>query len=337
MLLMKFYTSPKLCFRKKFIIKALYLVFIIIFAIFLPFLRKLDKSIISRLMMAVVWSAVGPFLIVKYYQKFDIIIKMLTENEHIFENSKVRNSYNKHRKINTGVSIFWVIILILVLLRFPRSLEFLYIFGYKDPLYWLFLGFALILLYFTSTGFYGVMSCIWLVSILNQEAESSDNSYLQILISQDKEVFKELTKFCLMTSIFFSAGIFFIPILLAYIHYSSSLLVHAIIVVAIILYSIFIFLSYIIPMWIINNNIREYKNKKLDIMQDKYYKAVFGHNHIQVLSFYFQMQYIREEIIIPEALGRILKVLIVSVIPILVFLLDHISFIQTIFKILTVF
>lgn len=311
-----FYKFYKRFSRQKYLIVFIYLLFVIILAIVLPFIRNLDALNRFCLFLSAVWSIVGPCLIVRYYQKFQSVMMMLSDNQLLFENSKLMNSFKDNYNINKIVCAIWVPMLSSVLVLFPQSLEFLSIFGHTDPLYWLFLIFTLLLLYFTATGFSGVISSILLAFNLNQKLDN--NTYLLTLINQDREGFEKLTEFFFATSSSFSAGVCLIPILLIYMNYSNSLLVRIIVSVAIILYSFCIFLSYIIPMGIIKNNIKKYRNNKINPIKEEYDIAVLDSNHLKIISLYVQLQQTKEEILLLEALEKTLQVVILAILPILV-------------------
>lgn len=321
------YEISKHSLMKKLNISCIYFVIVITFAIILPILRNLNKYIIICLIPSVAWSLFGPRIIVKYYNNFMFLVEKLSSNELLCKG--IQDIFEIDFKINAIISIGWVIPLNSLLLIFPNSLEFLYIYGYKDPLYWFFLIFAFYLSYLTATGLSGTLSCLRLMFILDQKDENN-NSYIIELLNQDKEIVKMLTNFSFTTSKYFSTGICFIPILLVYMNHSNSFLVHIIISVSILLYSSFIFLSYSIPIHIIRKNIKQHKTDKISMIKDKYDNAVLNCEHIDVISFYLQIQQIKDDIIISEVLEQTLKILVASLLPILLFIIDHVSFLQSI-------
>lgn len=62
--------------------------------------------------------------------------------------------------------------------------------------------------------------------------------------------------------------------------------------------------------------------------------AASNNKHIKVVSFYLQMKYINEEDITPESLERVLKIITVSVMPILIFIINNIGLIQDVMNFL---
>lgn len=245
----------------------IYSAIVVIFTLIKPFIFMNMATISQKLCLipAGIWSILGPFLIVQFYNKYEDIICKLMRNEVGHKSTIIKNSLIDNKKINIAVSIIWISILLCVLLIFPQSLEFLYIYGYSDISYWIFIIIAIYLLQLTATGFSGVISCLLLIYRLNKNVDNNE-SYLYKLIEKEKDVADELIEFCFLASFYFSTGVLFIPTLMIYMNNANSFIVCIIILSAIILYSVFIFLSYIVPMFIIENTIKKYKKIKLMIL-----------------------------------------------------------------------
>ena len=244
----------------------------------------------------------------------------------------VQNGFKYNKNMNVIISAIWILMLLSILLIFPQSLEFLGIYGYKDIWYWLFIIVTIYLLQITATGFSGVISSILLIYKLNNKILEGNKTYLYILLEEDKEVADKLVGFCFASSLYFSSGVLFVPTLLVYMNNSNSYIAHIFVLFAIILYSIFILLAYLIPLFIMEGNIKKYKADKIDEIKRKYENVVQKNEHLRIVSYYLQMKYVDDENIMPESLERMLKIFTVAIIPILAFVINNIAIIQDIIK-----
>ena len=319
------------------IVYIIYFIMMVLLGIIRPWILPLiDIKIKICLTFSAVWAIIGPFLVYKYFKEYhDIILALLKSrcNSKAMDLILKRNLQNNFL-LNNGITIIWSGFLVYILLRYPDSLKLLCISGYKDVLYWVFVAIAVILTHLTAIGLSGVITNVWLIRALNKQSKGGRDSYLYNIIDVDKGILEELNVFCFRTALSFSTGVLFIPSLIMYMKYNDSLSAKYTISIAILVYSAFIFLSYFSPYKQINSSAEKYRENKYNAVEKMYNLAVLQNNHIESISLFLQMERIKNENYIPKSAEMTFKNIVAAIIPILVFIIDHMGIMRDVVEFL---
>lgn len=261
--------------------------------IFIPFIVLRINAIMSftprmwfGLISGLAWSWLAPYLIQRWYKTISGAFIELSQNNviEIKESSKCFLIAGKSLFKLTKVKIIWITFICFLSVLDKSYLKRFASQGVGDIYFWIFIVALLYILYFSSVGIEGVFTTLKLVKIYTEQNKlelnftCSDNecgiSSIKILIRK--------------STLIFSSGVFFIPILLDYISYSNILIVKLLLYFAIIIFSCFVFCSLYIP------------TKSLHLYATKMTKL-----HLKGIA--EKYQYLMKEIISPNRMGGTLK------------------------------
>ncbi len=248
-----------------------------------------EFTLYLKLFFGGLWALYGPFFMFRYdriYMNFwkgvsTIYIKDDIESQIHFYDKQII-------KISKLISIVWCSMITSVLIIDPSYLKIFGVIGWNDPYLYIFILLMIYLIHLTALGFTGSFITIKIILSLIKSNSVKLNEY----DSDSVGGFSSFGNFSLSTTILFSTGVLFIPILYDYaIH--SGLIVQLLIFSAVILYGLSIFLVFIIPVTLayrkaekdkdelIYNTLLEYRNHRVN---GKYAEELNSYNYLNYLN-----------------------------------------------------
>ncbi len=168
------------------------------------------------ILLASFWTWLGPYLIIKWYRFFEEFLYKIDQIPD--SNRTARKTFETkilHLKFDKFICIIWIlaVISILVLPTGRQNLTTYYLYGFKDPNYWIFiLCIAYIALQTSSFILFMVYSGLVIKSIMENKDIVS-----QLLQNTGKQISMSLIgELVAKTSVYFCSGFFFFPILIVF-------------------------------------------------------------------------------------------------------------------------
>jgi len=298
--------------------------------IFLPFLIinwdiliTNEFSLYLKLFFGGIWAFFGPMFMFKYdeiYLKFWdrlSVISTGTDIErliHYYDNQIIKTS-----KI---ISFIWCILIASVIIIDPSYLQVFGISGWGDPYIYIFILFIIYLVHLTALGFTGSYYTIKIIFSLIK----SNSVQLDEYNSDSVGGFSCFGNFSLSTTILFSTGVLFIPILYDY-AIQSGLFSQLLIFIAVILYGIAIFLVFVIPVALAFKKAERDKDELISITLSKYKSYRLkpdknNENEIEELNEYNYLNYLNGVTTYPFNFNTLFKIVLTALFPIMLYFIQ---------------
>ena len=298
--------------------------------VFLPFvilrwdiLIKNDIALYLKLAFGALWALYGPLFMFRYDKEY---IKFWGNLQSIYTGKDIEKLVKiydlKIIRVSKLISLIWCVLITSVIIIDPSYLTIFGISGWQDPCLYIFVLFMFYLVHLTALGFTGAFITIKIIFNLIKSDSVKINEYDSDTVGG----FSCFGNFSLVTTILFSTGVLFIPILYDYaIH--SGLIAQLLIFLAVILYSIAIFLVFIIPVAlafkkadkdkekIIINTLNRYKELRHKPIKTKL-------DHVEVLNEYNHLNYLKNLATYPFNFSTLLKITLTALFPILLYFLQ---------------
>jgi hypothetical protein len=239
----------------------------VIFALYVFFrFERFGTSFLVAGLLGLLWINLGPFMIWYYERRllpefFDRLPSLVQNKEAL---PQLKYKYAKFfASKHLYAAIPWMIIIVSIWLSFYGQLEFAGIFGVRDPFFWLASIGAAWFAYLTSIGFWGVITTLLCVKEVAEQDLRIDPWHPDKLGG-----LSSVGYYAIGTTILFSSGSLFLPILFRVISWNAVTIL--LVLIALVLFSLFIFLSFLVPTLMINRKAVALRNEQLTTLRKQY-------------------------------------------------------------------
>lgn len=275
--------------------------------------------------LAGVWTLyIGPKSIYSFELQYinlynNLINKTNINNKQIVQMFKI--SMNKFKKINITVCIVFKII-ILTLLLDTNNLKPYGLYGFTDYMYWIFILEIIIVINMVS---YGVARIVTNIDLIFKLVETIDWLEYDITINiKSLEIFGD---FFFKSTMNFSTGTFFIPILLDFAFTNKLYSIY--LIMLILLYTMSILGSYFIPYITLKKSVDSIKSKLYNKEEYKYLELYKQFNkdtnmvmYQKLIATYNHMNYIEKLEFDIMNIKRLITIITCSILPIISIVVD---------------
>ena len=290
--------------------------------IFTPFIFNNWDTLIQneftlylKLFFGGLWVLYGPLFMFRYdkiYLRFWEGISTI----YIKDDLKKQINYydNQIIKLSRWISIVWCSMITSVLIIDPSYLKIFGIEGWSDPYLYIFILLMIYLIHLTALGFTGSFITIKIILSLIK----SDSVRLNEYDSDSVGGFSSFGNFSLSTTILFSTGVLFIPILYDYaIH--SGIIVQLLIFSAVILYGISIVLVFIIPVTLAFKKAEKDKDELINSALIKYKEYRNSGKNAEELNTFNYLNYLNGLTTYPFNFNNLFKISMTALFPIVLY------------------
>ena len=297
--------------------------------VFTPFVilrwetTDLNYLTLLRLLSGCIWAYWGPYFMFRYDKHYlKIWHSIFHEKPESSINEYVLKYDSRIRRIAALLTLIWSALIGGALLL---SVEYLLKFGfvnYSDPYLYLFIGFVFLLIHYTAIGITGSFMTILIIK------EIVENNLIEYDIYASDSVggYSVLGNFALNTTLLYSTGVLFIPILYDFVidvNITSQILVF----LGVMIYAISIFASFLIP---VTYTFKHAESQKEKILQDQleYYKELkmkvskTSNDYYEERSVFNLIQYVRQLDVYPFNFNSLTKVILTGLFPIVLYVVQ---------------
>lgn len=300
------------------------------FIVFIPFILMRWDTLVHnpftlylKLFFGGLWALYGPYFMFIYDRKY---MKFWDELRSVYHGKDIEELIRRYdRKIiqtSRVISCIWCILITSVIIIDPSYLRVFGISGWADPYLYIFIAFILYLVHLTALGFTGAYITIRIIFNLIRSGDVRINEYDSDAVGG----FSCFGNFSLTTTILFSTGVLFIPILYDYaIH--SGLIAQLIIFLAVIFYGVAIMLVFIIPVALAFKKAEYDKDTMITETLLRYRKIRTIENktdkqNLEELNAYNHLSYLKGLTTYPFNFNNLFKITLTALFPIVLYFLQ---------------
>lgn len=275
-----------------------------------------------KLFFGLMWGVLGPYFMFRYDKAY---IKFWERVKNIYQGDEIKQLMEKFDneiiKTSNVISILWCTLVTSVIILDPSYLEIFGINGWSDPYLYIFILFIIYLVHLTALGFCGVFITIKIIYTLSKD----DHLKIDVYNIDNVGGYSCFGNFSLATSLLFSTGVLFLPIIIDYSIHSGAV-AQLIISTVIIIFCIAILLSFIMPVMFSFKKADKEKDRIIQGHLEKYRKYRNQNNglegKIEELNLYNHLYFINNVSVYPFNFSNLFKIITASLVPMLVYLIQ---------------
>lgn len=300
------------------------------FLVFIPFLFrewelliKNELSIYIKFFFGALWCTYGPYFIFSYERKY---IQFWKELNPIFTGENIQSFIDyfdlKIKRLSKIISVPWCILIISIILFDPSYLRLFGINGWTDLYLYVFILLIIYLSYLTALGFTGTYITINIIMHLVKKNLIKLNPFCNDGVGG----FSCIGKFSLNSTILFSTGILFIPILHDY-AIETGVISQLLTFIVITIYGAAILLVFFIPMRVAFRKADEDKDKLLTDALDGYYQLRHCREKeliqsISELNSFNYLNFLEKMNLYPFTFTTMTKIILTALFPVLFYIVQ---------------